>query len=121
MANTGQFAVTHSGTLQVELNRPGLLGMFRPTIPAECLQFSVDGIDVRSPIELKVGQQLVIDLHMHDLRVEELTGTVRSVSVQGDDRCYRIQFNIDANRRRGNTLHCLRHIETHVRQLSHAS
>jgi PilZ domain len=120
MANTGQFAVGHRGTLQVELNRPGVLGMFRAAIPAECLEFSVDGIDVRSPVDLKVGQQLVIDLQMHDLRVEELAGTVRSVSVEGKARCYRIQFRTD-ERARGNTLHCLRHIETHVRQLSHAS
>jgi hypothetical protein len=119
MANTGQFAVGHRGTLQVELNRPGLFGMFRAAIPAECLEFSVDGIDIRSPVELKVGQQLVIDLQMHDLRVEELAGTVRSVSVQGNDRCYRVQFSAD-KRARGNTLHSLRHIETHVRQLSHA-
>jgi hypothetical protein len=120
MANTGQFAVGHRGTLQVELNRPGLLGMFRPAIPAECLEFSVDGIEIRTPVDLKIGQHLVIDLQMHDLRVEELAGIVRSVSVHGDNRCYRVQFSAE-KRARGNTLHCLRHIETHVRQLPHAS
>jgi len=121
MANTGQFDVCCRGTLQVDLHRPGIFGMFQSPISASCVEFSVVGIDVETDVDLKVGQHLVIDLQMHDLRVEELSGVVQSVAVQGDHRRYRIDFRIEGQlQSRGNTLHCLRHIETHVRQLSHA-
>ena len=114
MANTGHFNVSCSGNLEVEIHRPGVLGMFRRPIAADCLEFSLTGIQIESDVEFKVSQQLVIDLRLHDLRVEELPGVVRSVSVSDGRHYYEIEYDRD-RRGRANTLHCLRHIETHIR------
>ena len=115
MASTGQFNVVCSGKLTVELHRSGILGMFRRAVPADCLHFSMSGIQVETPAELRVGQPVVMDLIVNDLRVEELTGIVRSASASEDKNYYDIDFRMDS-RTRANTLHCLRHIDTHVRQ-----
>lgn len=114
MANTGHFSVSCSGNLEVEIHRPGLIGMFRRPIVADCLQFSLTGIQIESDVEFKISQHLVIDLKLHDLRVEELPGVVRSVSVSDGRRYYEIEYD-PARRSRANTLHCLRHIDTHIR------
>ena len=65
--------------------------------------------------QLKVGQPVVMDLIVNDLRVEELSGVVRSASAAEDKHYYDIDFRMDGPTR-ANTLHCLRHIDTHVRQ-----
>lgn len=114
MASTGHFSVSCSGDLQVEIHRPGLLGMFRRPVNADCLQFSLTGIQIESDVEFRVSQQVVIDLKMNDLRVEELPGVVRSVSVSEGKHYYQIEYDSD-RRSRANTLHCLRHIDTHIR------
>ena len=114
MASTGQFSVSCSGDLKVEIHRPGLLGMFRRPVMADCLQFSLTGIQIESDVEFRVNQHVVIDLKLNDLRVEELPGVVRSVSASEGKRFYEIEY--DRNRRsRANTLHCLRHMDTHIR------
>ena len=114
MPSTGHFSVSCSGNLKVEIHRPGLLGMFRRPIVADCLQFSVTGIQIESDVELKISENVVIDLMLNDLRVEELPGVVRSVSVSDGRRYYEIEYDPD-RRARANTLHCLRHIDTHIR------
>jgi len=58
---------------------------------------------------------VVMDLIVNDLRVEELSGVVRSASAAEDKHYYDIDFRMDGPTR-ANTLHCLRHIDTHVRQ-----
>ena len=62
MANTGHFSVSCSGNLEVELHRPGLLGMFRRPIVADCLEFSLTGIQVESNVEFKISEHLIVDL-----------------------------------------------------------
>lgn len=115
MASTGQFNVVCSGDLTVQLHRTGILGVFRRSIAAECLHFSISGIQVETPAQLKIGESVVMDLVVHDLRVEELAGVVRSASAADDKHYYDIDFRMDSNTR-ANTLHCLRHIDSHVRQ-----
>jgi len=115
MASTGQFNVVCSGKLNVQLHRTGVLGMFRRPIAADCLHFSLSGIQVETPAHLKVGQPVVMDLVVNDLRVEELSGVVRSASAADDKHYYDIDFRMD-NATRANTMHCLRHIDSHVRQ-----
>ena len=68
MASTGQFNVVCSGKLTVELHRSGILGMFRRAVPADCLHFSMSGIQVETPAQLRVGQPVVMDLIVNDLR-----------------------------------------------------
>ena len=63
MANTGHFNVSCSGNLEVEIHRPGLLGMFRRPIVASCLQFSLTGIQIESDYAVREGApaQNIID------------------------------------------------------------
>ena len=89
--------------------------MFRRAVQADCLHFSMSGIQVQTPAQLKVGQPVVMDLIVNDLRVEELTGIVRSASASDETNYYDIDFRMDSSTR-ANTLHCLRHIDTHIRQ-----
>lgn len=114
MANTGTFNISYGGSLKVELHRQGVLGLFRRTIAADCLQFSLSGIRLATKAKLRVGESLVLDLTLHDLRIEELPGTVRGASAEIDRRCYEIDFS-PTSAQRGNTLHCLRHIDSHIR------
>jgi len=114
MASTGQFNVVCSGNLTVQLHRTGLLGMFRRPIAADCLHFSLSGIQIETPAHLKVGQPVVMDLIVNDLRVEELSGVVRSASAADDKHYYDIDFRMEGPTR-ANTLHCLRHIDSRVR------
>jgi hypothetical protein len=115
MASTGQFNVVCSGKLTVQLHRTGVLGMFRRPINADCLHFSISGIQVETPAQLKVGQPVVMDLIVNDLRVEELAGVVRSASAADDKHYYDIDFRMEEGPTRANTLHCLRHIDSRVR------
>ncbi len=117
MANTGQFNLSCSGELCVELHRPGILGMFRHSIRADCLQFSTHGIQVETQASLRVGDQLVLDLKVNDMRVEELPAIVRSASAADNKHYYNIDFQVEQGRKknRKNTQHCLRHLEQHVR------
>ncbi len=95
MASTGQFNVVCSGKLTVQLHRTGVLGMFRRPIAADCLHFSISGIQVETPAQLKVGQPVVMDLIVNDLRVEELSGVVRSASAADDKHYYDIDFRME--------------------------
>jgi hypothetical protein len=114
MANTGTFSLSCSGELKVEVHRSGLRGIFRRALRAECVDFSISGIRLITPAKLKVGEKLVLDLSLHDMRLEELLGVVRSASAGDRGRCYEIDF-LTAGSQRGNALHCLRHIDSHVR------
>jgi hypothetical protein len=118
MANTGTFSVSCSGTLSVELHRSGLRGIFRRVFEARCLSFSLSGIRLLTPAKLRIGENLVLDLSLHDVRVEELPAVVRSASADENGRCYELDFAPSVTQR-GNTLHCLRHIDSHIR--GHAS
>ncbi len=118
MASTGQFNVCCSGRLNVELHRPGILGMFRSAITADCVDFSVTGIRLATPTKLSVGQNLVLDISVNDLRVEELPGVVRRASATAEGNCYDIDFMPESTGR-GNTMHCLRHIDSHIRSHEH--
>jgi hypothetical protein len=113
MANTGQFDLCCNGPLNVSLHRPGLIGMFRRPVPARCLHFSPKGLQIETGARFQAGERLVLDLRVNDLLVEELNGTIRSVSA-AEDRCYYdIEFELD-RRRALNTVHCLRHLSMHV-------
>ena len=74
----------------------------------------MSGIQVETPAHLKVGQPVVMDLIVNDLRVEELAGVVRSASAADDKHYYDIDFRMEGPTR-ANTLHCLRHIDSRVR------
>ena len=115
MANTGQSKLVSSDKLDVRLHRTGVLGTFRSRIAADCLHFSVSRIQVETIAQFAVGQPVVMDVTVNDLRVEELTGVVRSASAVEGKHYYDIDFRVDGATR-ANTARCLRHIETRVPQ-----
>ncbi len=111
MANTGQFRIVASETLDVRLHRTGMLGTFRSRIAADCLHFSASRIQVETIAQFRVGQPVVMDVSVDDLRVGELTGVVRSASAVEGKHYYDIDFRVDGATRAG-TARCIRHIET---------
>ena len=115
MANTGQFNVVCTDKLGVQLHQTGVLGTFRRRIAADCLHFSISRIQVETRAALKVGQPVVMDVIVDDLRVDDLTGVVRSASAVEGKHYYDIDFRVDGTTR-ANALRCLRHIDTPVPQ-----
>jgi len=111
MANTEQSDPDSHDKLDVQLHRTGVLGPFRRRITADCLHFSITKIQVETIAEFKVGQPVVMDVSVNDLRVEDLTGVVRSVSAVEGKRYYDIDFRADGATR-ANAARCVRHIET---------
>ena len=116
MASTGQFEICCNGTIGVEIHRPGISGLFRPSIDAECLRFDSNRMQVETAAEFKIGDALVLDLQVLDLRVEEVTGRVTSATATSSSHYYDIDFTL-ANRRR-DTQHCLRQLQNLYEQQS---
>ena len=110
MANTGQFKIVCGDKLGVQLHRRGVLGTFRRRIAADCLHFSISRIQVETVAEFRVGQPVVMDLVVDDLRVEHLNGVVRSKSAVETKHYYDIDFRGDEPTR-ANALRCLRHMD----------
>lgn len=116
MASTGQFQICCNGTIGVEIHRPGLSGLFRPSIDAACLRFDSKRMQVETTANFKVGDDLVLDLQVLDLRLEELTGKVTSATATEQNCFYDIDFT-RGNRRR-DTRHCLRQLQNLYEQQS---
>ncbi len=116
MASTGQFQICCNGTIGVEIHRSGLAGLFRQSINAECLRFDSSKMQVETQAEFKVGDALVVDLQVLDLRLEELTCKVTSATATESNHYYDINFNL--NNRRRDTQHCLRQLENLYQQQS---
>ena len=66
-------------------------------------------MQVETTADFKVGDDLVLDLQVLDLRLEELTGKVTSATATDQGRYYDIDFT-RGNRRR-DTQHCLRQLQ----------
>ena len=111
MAEAGQSNTDSGDRLDVHLHRSGVLGTFRRRIAADCLHFSISRIQVETFAQFRVGQPVVMDVTVNDLRVEELTGVVRSVSAVEGRHYYDIDLRADGATR-ANAARCLRHIET---------
>ena len=109
VASTGQFQICCNGTIGVEVHRPGFAGLFRPSIDAACMTFNSDRMQIETTAEFKVGDDLVVDLQVLDLRLEELTGRVTSATATEDVRFYQIDFTRGNERR--DTQHCLRQLQ----------
>jgi hypothetical protein len=113
MASTGQFNVVCTDKFGVQLHQRGVLGPFRRRIAADCLHFSISRIQLETQAALKVGQPVVMDVVVDGLRVDDLTGVVRSASAVEGKHYYDIDFRVDGTTR-ANALRCLRHVDTPV-------
>lgn len=120
MASTGQFQICCNGTIGVEIHRPGLMGLFRRSIEAACLRFNSAHMQVETTAEFKVGDDLVLDLQVLDLRLEELTGKVTSAvatnSTSNESHFYDIDF-VRSNHGR-EAKHCLLQLQNLYEQQS---
>ncbi|MEM7220520.1 MAG: hypothetical protein AAF515_19320 [Pseudomonadota bacterium] len=119
MASTGQFQICCNGTIGVEIHRSGVMGLFRPTIDAECIAFDTRKIRVTTNANFSVGDGVVMDLQVLDLRVEELAGRVSSASASSSSTTYTIDFKPGMQR---DARHCLRQLENlYLQQAQRAS
>ena len=112
MASTGQFNISCIGPVSVEINQPGILGLFKGLIAADCHDISRKGMQVGTKSELKMGQRVVVDIIAHDLRVEELRGIVSSTTVVDDHYFYEIDFT--RARQNRDTMHCLMQLKSRL-------
>jgi hypothetical protein len=113
MANTGEFNVYCSGPLSISLHRTGLLGFLRRPEPARCLALSVSDLRMETNARFEEGDRLVLDLGVHDLRVEELHGRVRRVLAVPQQNGYQVDVELSSHCAR-NVVHCLRHLSLRV-------
>jgi len=129
LASTGQFQICCNGTIGVEIHRRGLRGLFRRSIEAACLRFNSTHMQVETTAEFSVGDNLVLDLQVLDLRLEELPGKVTRATATNnalrtpDEKAseqllhfYDIDFA--ANNQGRDTQHCLRQLQNLYEQQS---
>lgn len=66
-------------------------------------------MQIETTADFNVGDALVLDLQVLDLRLEELKGKVTSATTTDQVRYYNIDFT--ASNRRRDTQHCLRQLQ----------
>ncbi len=110
------------GNEQLVLNvaRPGIKGILRLNPTAECLDFSLTGLQFSSKQKMRVGEKLVLDLCVHDVELTEIYGEVISCHPVDDKLwCSGVRFCLDDKRmRKSRIVHCLLKIEDKLRSLS---
>lgn len=102
--------------LSLSVHRPGIAGILRLNPTAECLNFSLNGLQFGSEQRMKVGEKLVIDIAVADIEVTEIPCEVRSCKEEDDGWCCGIQFDLGDKRiHQRNVMHCLLKIEDRLR------
>ncbi len=103
-------------SLALRVHRPGIKGMLRLNPTAECLNFSLTGLQFGSEQRMTSGEKLVIDLCVGDIELFELPCEVRTCHREEVGFCCGIQFNLaDKRMQRPEVLHSLLKIEDRLR------
>lgn len=83
--------------LSLEIARPGIQGIIRTNPTAECLNFSLTGLQFDCPQELKTGEKILIDIAVDDLALRELRAEIVSQQpIQDDHFCYGARFCLES-------------------------
>lgn len=108
------------GDLDVQVHKPGLRGVLRTSYRARCVDFSLSGLQVDSRQQFKIGEQVIIDLHLLDVFVQEMNGVICTARPQADGYRYGLRFCFEAGKhmRTSWVSDCLRRIAGHLKQLS---
>ena len=108
--------------VQLVLNvaRPGIKGFLRLNPTAECLDFSLAGLQFASKQVMQPGEPLVLDLCVYDIELTEIYGEVVSCIQEDNGLWYSgVKFMLEDKRMKKPAIrHCLLRIEDKLRSLS---
>ena len=111
-----RFERFENDNLQLSVHRPGIKGILRINPTAECLNFSLTGLQFGTEQQLNVGEKLVIDLVVSDIEVTEIPCEVKSCKSEDDVFCCGIQFDMNEKRMQTqDVMHALLRIEDRLR------
>ena len=85
--------------LILNVARPGIRGILSLNPTAECMNFSLAGMQFGTEEKLKVGERVVLDIGVDDVQLKELSGEIRSCKAQDDGTfCYSVRFCFNEKR-----------------------
>ena len=96
----------------------GIGGVLRAARSTECIDFSLSGLQILCAQHFAVGENVIIDLSLLDVRVQEMTGIVCTVRPEGGGFRYGIRFCFEAGKhmRTSSVSDCLRRIASYLKQ-----
>ena len=99
--------------------RPGIKGFLRQNSTAECLDFSLAGLQFASEEVIQLGETLVLDLCVYDIELTEIYGEVVSCRQEDNGRwCCSVKFCLEDKRmQHPDIMHCLLKIVDKLRCL----
>lgn len=99
--------------LGVDVSRPGIKGIIRTNPTAECMNFSLTGLQFDCPEALDPGEKILIDIAVDDLEIRDLEAEVVSrQSLPGDHFCHGVRFCLESPEMKKAEIHrCLLQIE----------
>ena len=108
------------GDLGVQVHTPGLRGVLLMPPTTQCVDFSLSGVQVDCRQHFRVGDHVIIDLRLLEVRVEEMSGVVCTARPEGDGYRYGLRFCFEAGKhmRTAWVSDCLRRIAGHLKQHS---
>ena len=106
--------------LVLNVARPGIKGILRLNPTAECLNFSLRGLQFASKQTMKVGESLVLDLCVHEIELTEIYGEVVSCKTESNGLwCCGVKFRLgDKRMQKREITHCLLKIEDKLRNIN---
>lgn len=106
--------------LVLNVARPGIKCFLRLNPTAECLNFSLTGLQFTSEQVMQTGEALVLDLCVYDIELMEIYAEVVSCTPEGDDLwCSGVKFCLqDKRMQHPDIRHRLLKIEDKLRSLS---
>ncbi len=106
--------------LVLNIARPGIKGILRLNPTADCLNFSLGGLQFASKQVMRVGEPLVLDLCVHDIELTEIYGEVVSCVKEGGSMWFcRVSFCLNDKRMQEREItHCLLKIEDKLRNFN---
>ena len=108
-----------SEQLVLNVARPGIKGLLRLNPTADCLDFSLAGVQFASEQVMQPGEALVLDLCVYDIELTEINAEVVSCTqLENDLWCCRVKFCLEDKRmKQPDIRHCLLKIEDKLRCL----
>ena len=92
--------------LSLSVARPGIRGIIRTNPSAECMNFSLTGLQFDSPEQLTPGEKLLLDIEVGDVELHELHGEiVSSIETDGGNWCHGVRFCLEDAQMKKNEIH----------------
>jgi hypothetical protein len=103
--------------LELSVARRGIVGFLRLNPTADCVDFSVSGLQFGTNQRFKEDEKLVLDLRVRDLEVKELNAVViSSEPMENGMYCTRVRFCFQERRMKNpRIMHALLTIEERLR------